>query len=149
MRFSGTTIFSNGMKDKDLETELFHIGLVFLAAAFLLWGIYALLLKGRLPQLPCLMYSLFGIYCPGCGGTRALKALLQGNFLTAIWYHPLIPYSAVIAGGFMITQGLHRLGIRGVKGWKFHNWYLYGAIAIIIGNFLLKNLLLLAGKTPV
>lgn len=128
---------------KDLETELFYMGLIFLTAAFLLWTVYELLLKERLPRIPCLMYTLLGIYCPGCGGTRAVRALLSGHVFLAFRYHPLIPYSAVITGGFMITQGLSRLGIKGIKGWKFHNWYLYGAVLIIIGNFLIKNLLLL------
>ena len=84
---------------------------------------------------------MLGFYCPGCGGTRAVKALLHGRFLDAVWYHPLVPYGAVIGGGFMLTQGLHRLGFKYIKPWKFHNWYLYGAMAIFVCNFLVKNLL--------
>ena len=91
--------------------------------------------------MPCLFDRLLGIYCPGCGGTRALTALVHGRLLQSLWYHPLIPYTAVIGGGFMVTQGLDRLGITDGKGWKYHNWYVYGALILVAGNFLVKNAL--------
>lgn len=128
-------------RKKDLETELFHIGLVFLALGAVGWMLYRFLLRDMLPKMPCLFDTVLGIYCPGCGGTRAVEALLQGRVLLSLWYHPLIPYLAVISGGFMMTQGLDRLGILRGKGWKFHNWYLYGAIILVVSNFLIKNAL--------
>lgn len=128
----------------DLETELFYIGLVFLAVCIAGGAAYGFILRNHLPRVPCMMYALTGMYCPGCGGTRALAALLRGKIVLSLWYHPLILYSAVIGGGFMLTQGLHRLGVRQIKGWKFHGWFLYGAVIIIFINFILKNVLLLA-----
>ena len=41
----------------------------------------------------------------------------------------------------MVTQGLDRLGITDGKGWKYHNWYVYGALILVAGNFLVKNAL--------
>ncbi len=127
-------------KKADLETELFHIGLIFLAAGAVLWTGYCLI-REQLPQLPCVVSSLLGIYCPGCGGTRALICLLHGKLLLSFWYHPLVPYTAIFFGGFMITQALNRLGLRRIRAWKFHSWYLYAGIAITAGNFVIKNLL--------
>lgn len=126
---------------RDLEMELFHIGLVFVAAGIGIGALCFFLFQGRMPQLPCIMSTVMGLYCPGCGGTRAAAALLRGQIFLSIWYHPLIPYSAVIMGGFMVTQGLHRLGVKRIKGWKFHNWYLYVAVIILVVNFLIKNML--------
>ena len=128
-------------KGKELETELFHIGLLFLGLGGCLWAVYFFLLRDFLPQMPCLFDRLLGIYCPGCGGPRALTALAHGRLLQSLWYHPLIPYTAVIGGGFMVTQGLDRLGITDGKGWKYHNWYVYGALILVAGNFLVKNAL--------
>lgn len=38
----------------------------------------------------CLFYSIVGLPCPGCGGTRALTALLGGDIAAALHWHPLI-----------------------------------------------------------
>ena len=110
-------------KKADLETELFHIGLIFLAAGAVLWTGYCLI-REQLPQLPCVV-----------------SCLLHGKLLLSFWYHPLVPYTAILFGGFMITQALNRLGLRRIRAWKFHSWYLYAGIAITAGNFVIKNLL--------
>ena len=43
----------------------------------------------------------------------------------------------------MLSQTLARLHIGRIKGWRFHEWHLYAAVGIMIGNFILKNILLL------
>ena len=37
---------------------------------------------------PCIFRKATGIYCPGFGSTRALRALFGGNFLAALRYNP-------------------------------------------------------------
>ncbi len=37
----------------------------------------------------CGLYRHFGIYCPGCGATRAFHALLHGDILRALQMNPL------------------------------------------------------------
>lgn len=128
-----------------LEDYLYLTGWIFLVLGLTGSLLY---LKAIVPILEntgytCIVYRLFGIYCPGCGGTRALSALLQGHFLVSAWYHPLVIYTIIIFGGFMISQTLARLHFGKVKGWRFHEWHLYAAVAIMIGNFILKNILLL------
>lgn len=46
--------------------------------------------------IPCLFHLLTGLYCPGCGGTRAVWYLLHGQILKSIQYHPLVPYTAFV-----------------------------------------------------
>lgn len=129
------------MKHKSLEDELFFIGIISLAAGVCVWALYYFKLRHYLPEVPCFFSNVLGFYCPGCGGTRSLNALAHGRLLMAVWYHPLVPYGAVLYGGFMLTQGLSRLGFQFVRPWKYHNWYLYGALIILGCNFLIKNLL--------
>ncbi len=139
-------------KKKCLEDELFQIGLTALAVVILLAVLYQCVFKKFFPNVPCFFRTYLGIYCPGCGGTRALKALLQGHFLRAVWYHPLIPYGAVIFLGFLLTQGLQRMGFRKIKGWRFHYWYLWVGAILIAVNFIVKNILLLGfgiGMEPI
>lgn len=128
-------------RKRTLETELFYIGLIFLGLGLAVWGIYHFLLQDKIPHMPCFFETVFGIYCPGCGGTRALYALLHGRIFQSLWYHPLIPYAVVIGGGFMVTQAMERLGVWRLKGWRYHNWYLYGGIGLIVLNFIGKNML--------
>jgi hypothetical protein len=49
----------------------------------------------------CLFHSLTGLNCPGCGMTRALYALLHGNFRLALKDNALfvLAFAALIIGG--------------------------------------------------
>lgn len=81
-----------------LEDYLYLTGWIFLVLGLTGSLVY---LKAIVPILEntgytCIVYRLFGIYCPGCGGTRALSALLQGHFLVSAWYHPLVIYTIII-----------------------------------------------------
>lgn len=38
----------------------------------------------------CFFASTVGIPCPGCGGTRAVAALFQGDLSQSLHYHPLL-----------------------------------------------------------
>lgn len=38
----------------------------------------------------CTFRRLTGLECPGCGGTRALRALISGEVWTALCYNPFI-----------------------------------------------------------
>lgn len=128
---------------KSLEDELYKAGLVCLLMGGLVILFYFKVILPNFPVFPCVLYEMFGIYCPGCGGTRAFGALLRGQLLQSLWYHPLVLYVVVLFGGFMLSQSLERLHVPKVKGWKFHTWYLYGAIVVIFLNFIIKNILLL------
>ena len=126
-----------------LESTLYKIGLILLPIGILGFLVYDKIVLGYLEGIPCVLYFLCGIYCPGCGGTRAVKALLDGAILQSVWYQPLVLYSVILIGGFMLTHTLERIGVKRIKGWKFHSWYLYGALVILVMNFFIKNILLL------
>jgi hypothetical protein len=42
-------------------------------------------LAAKLP--PCPVYAHFHLYCPACGDTRCVKALMQGDLIAAIRYN--------------------------------------------------------------
>ena len=91
----------------------------------------------------CWIHGTGGIYCPGCGMTRAIFALIHGRVLLSAWYHPAVLYAAVIYGVFMV-RGMAAVCSRGKL--PFMRWrlgYVYVGVAIIILQFLAKNILLL------
>lgn len=126
-----------------LEDELYVLGLIFMVFGGIAFLIYYFVFVPVLPPNACIFWKLFHIYCPGCGGTRAVRALLHGELGKSIWYHPVVLYTTVVFGGFMLTHTLEKFSVLHIKGWKFHEWYLYGALVLIIVNWILKNVLLL------
>jgi Protein of unknown function (DUF2752) len=50
----------------------------------------------------CPIYELFHLKCPGCGGTRALAALLHGNLFEALHWNALTTLLLPIAAAYGI-----------------------------------------------
>lgn len=55
--------------------------------ALVLWLVDPNSAQSWLPGCP--FHALTGLYCPGCGTTRALHALLHGNLAQAVAMNPL------------------------------------------------------------
>lgn len=51
----------------------------------------------------CPIKFISGISCPGCGMTRAALSLLQLDFASAFYYHPLFPLVFVMGGSFVLN----------------------------------------------
>ncbi len=47
------------------------------------------------PFLPCLFNLLTGLYCPGCGSTRSMHALVHGDIVRALDMNPLFVFALV------------------------------------------------------
>ena len=100
-------------------------------------------------RFPCLFKLLTGLNCPGCGGTRALIALLRGKLFLSFLYHPFVPYCALVA---LLLLGSHAVSrMTGNKKYRlrFDERYTYVGIAIVAVNFLVKNLLLIGFRIDV
>lgn len=127
------------------ETALFYIGwaLVFVSGILvLMYQIMPLPFKMIMP--PCIFHSVTGLYCPGCGGTRAVSALLHGHIVTSFICHPLVPCTAITAGWFLISQSIERISKHKIKiGMKYRDVYIWAALGIVIKNFIVKNILLM------
>jgi hypothetical protein len=62
----------------------------------------------------CLLLSRTGLYCAGCGITRALHALLHGRMLEAMRDNGLMVV--------LLPWLLHSLTINVIRGWRADQW---------------------------
>lgn len=130
------------MKKKQLTLEniLYIVGLIlFIVGLPVALLFVAVADKGIWP--PCLFPVIFGLYCPCCGGTRALKSLFEGDILSSFYYLPVVPYTVLLYMVFMFSQTLRIISRGKIKAMKYHNLYLYIATFLIVVNWIVKNIL--------
>ena len=91
---------------------------------------------------PCLFHLLTGLYCPGCGGTRALRALLAGDLALSLRYHPLVFYTAAVFTAELVSCALSRAA-KNPRYYLGHEKLFVSIGAVIIAaNWLYKNYML-------
>lgn len=89
--------------------------------------------------VPCLFHMFTGLYCPGCGGTRAVKALLQGKPVLSFLYHPLVLYCALMAVLFSLSWFLYWRTGKPRYRLYLENRYIYVGVGLTAVNFIVKN----------
>ena len=91
-------------------------------------------------MIPCPIYTIFHVYCPGCGVTRMLGALFKGDFYQAFRYNPLVfillPFII-----FYIFDLIHsRITKKELYTNRVNNKVFYVLIAILLIYGLLRNI---------
>lgn len=89
----------------------------------------------------CTFYLATGYYCPGCGGTRAVKALWKGEIAASLYYHPFVIYILVYYVVFEVSHSLNLATHGKVRGLRICPWYFYVGITLIILQWIIKNYL--------
>lgn len=127
--------------NKKTDTALYITGWVLLLSGFIVLSAarrYSFDPVRLLP--PCPFHTITGLYCPGCGGTRAVCALLRGDIFRSLRFHPLVPTTAAAAGWFMISQTIERISGGRIRiGMHFREICLWAALFLLSANFLVKN----------
>lgn len=130
--------------DKKMDTYFYIAGWCLVILIAIYYFVSTHFGKGFLHfSYSCMLHELTGYYCPGCGGTRAFFYLMHGKIAASFIAHPIILFAAVLGGWFMISQTIERISRGKIKiGMHFRAIYLWIALAVIIINFLVKNLVL-------
>ena len=106
------------------------------------------ILAGR-PLIPCLFHTVTGLYCPGCGGTRAVRLLCQGHILESLYYHPFVLYGALLYAWFMLSNSIEYLSRGKMRvGMRYRKWYVALGVIILALNFVIKNGVMLIWHYP-
>jgi len=97
----------------------------------------------RYPIYPrCLLYTLTGLQCPGCGALRAMHRLLHGEFAAAFRLNPLlillIPFFAWLGIASAITYLTHKDCLHLFRR-PFWLWLLLAAVIVFgVGRNLVR-----------
>ena len=92
-------------------------------------------------RIPCLFYEITGYYCPGCGMSRALYALLQCHWYQAFCFNPL----GLILFPFLLSYVEYQLICWGFDKQdqitrKLPKYILYGLIVIVVLYGIMRNM---------
>ena len=59
----------------------------------------------------CWFRKVFGVPCLTCGGTRSTLSLLQGRWLAALEYNPLVAVGDVLIAAWLVSRVVFRRSI--------------------------------------
>jgi hypothetical protein len=100
-------------------------------------GLQTGLTMAGLPGWPCLFRHSLGLPCPGCGLSRAMAALLQGEWDSAFSFHAFAPLILMliflVAASMLLPDGPRRRLIAGFAGVERRS----GLGALVIAGMLL------------
>lgn len=101
--------------------------------------------KSDLSVFSCKVASELHLYCPGCGGSRAVFALCHGRILAALRYYAPIP----IAGALLLFSDLRMILFLRKKGSFPSRRFGYTCMIICLScvflQFIVRNVLLFFG----
>ena len=92
----------------------------------------------------CYMYRMMGYYCPGCGGTRAVQALVHVELLRSLRCHPAVLPGVVMSIVFWIDMTCEKIVRPNIKRFKLRRIYFYVVLGIVMIQWIVKNVLLYA-----
>lgn len=101
--------------------------------------IYYILNKKFRFSIPCIFYKITGLYCPGCGITRLLFALVNLEFYEAFKYNPWIFILIVLALFYLICKLFIFLKFKKIIKIPNYVYIILIIISIIFGIF--RNIL--------
>ena len=99
---------------------------------------------------PCKFKESFHLYCPGCGGSRSLRALFSFDFIESfILYPPIIISSLIILYyDILLLLSIIKKDTKYTDKFKFYPMILI-AVSIIL-TFVVRNILLIyCGYDPI
>ena len=86
----------------------------------------------------CPFYALLGKYCPACGNTRSLAALLNGDILLSMRYNLTVPFLFILGIAFYLERVLHFFGKK-TKIVPRGNIFIFTVVAFFVLYYILRN----------
>lgn len=130
-----------------LEDNLYYISILVIIAVILFYVLFNAFVEftGLYILRECGMKMVFGIPCPGCGGTRALISIFKGRLLDAFCYNSFVVYCVAVYVVFFASHTVSKISNGRVKGLPFKSWYISVAVGILLIQYILKLILHFCG----
>ena len=109
----------------------------FVAAAAMLGLAWLVLRFVRFPPCPFLTY--LHIYCPGCGATRAVIALMRGDVLLSLRENALILFILTAAALYYIEYAVRVWGGSFRFSLLHRSWVIYSVLALLGVYLIARN----------
>ena len=89
----------------------------------------------------CPIYTHFGLYCPACGGTRAIISLFHFNLIESIKYNPVVIYTFITTTIYLIIETINRVLHKN----KVVKWNIFIKIGLILllFNWIIQNIIII------
>lgn len=88
----------------------------------------------------CQFYKVTGLYCAGCGGTRAVHNLLKGDIVHSIQYNFIPFFSAAFILLLLLQHSLNTLAGTKLHILSFRTWMLWPIAFTVAAFWILRNL---------
>lgn len=127
-----------------IRHPLFLLGHVAVILGVCLIPVYRLLIDLLPSHLSgCALHDYLFLYCPACGGTRAVEALLRLDLLAALRWNPYVTVSALVV---LVLDGI--AWVRYARGrtplLRVPTWCWIALAASLVAYFVLRNYLMIA-----
>ena len=113
------------------------------AAGALMFPVYVRISKLFTLLFPgCALHDFLFLYCPLCGGTRALSYMLHLNFPAAVRANAFVVFAAAVFFGYYIAAW-----VRLIKGkerlFVFRGWFWVAMVSLLLVFGILRNVLMI------
>lgn len=132
------------MKQKNtLLRDFVIVNVICGIAALMMFGAMLLQRTHVVPSVPCGLVTIFHIYCPGCGGTRALFAMLHGHFMESLYYNPAVVLGALLVIYYEVAVIVTLVKNNGKIYYYRKATLVYIYLVIVFGYAIIRDVLLL------
>ena len=89
---------------------------------------------------PCPFHALTGLWCPGCGMTRATHHLLRGDIVGSVRFNVLLPFVLTLIALAWFDWYARTIGRRPVLAGRLPAWATTAAVAVAVAFAVVRNL---------
>lgn len=136
-----------------MKKQYYHISIsskkyiISLIILFMLISFFMLYLK-IIPRFKllfpdCMFKSVLHIYCPGCGGTRAILSFFKLRIIDAFFYNPFVSCIVICISFFYIKIGILLIKNKGTAEYDINLIWLWSTLIFLLIFFVVRNLLLI------